>query len=114
MITIYHNPRCRKSREGLELLKQSDRDFEVREYLKEPLSEGEIEKLLKKLQITPVQLIRVNEDLWKKEYREKDLSDRELIRVMAEHPRLIERPIVEKEDRAVIGRPASNIEKLFE
>lgn len=114
MITIYHNARCRKSREGLELLKQADRDFKVREYLKEPLTEEEIEKLLEKLQITPVQLIRTNEDLWKKEYREKDLSDRELIRVMAEHPKLIERPIVEKDDRAVIGRPAPNIEKLFE
>ncbi len=112
MLTIYHNARCKKSREGLEILKNSGKDFEVREYLKEPLSEDELSKLIEKLDITPIQLVRKNEKVWKEDYKEKDLSDEELIRVMVKNPKLIERPIVENENDAVIGRPPSDIEKI--
>lgn len=113
MLKIYHNTRCKKSREGLEILENSGKDFEVRQYLKEPLSEDELEDLIKKLDITPIQLVRKNEKIWKDEYRDKDLSDRELITVMVKHPKLIERPIVEDEKNAVVGRPPSDIEKLL-
>lgn len=113
MLTIYHNTRCRKSREGLEILQNSDKEFEIREYLKDPLTENELEELINKLDITPIQLIRKNEKVWKEEYKGKDLSDRELITVMAKNPKLIERPIVEDDKKAVIGRPPSEIEKLF-
>lgn len=113
MITIYHNARCKKSREGLELLKNSGKEYEVREYLKEPLSETELEKLLEKMSISPIQLVRKNEKIWKEEYKDKDLSDKELIAVMVKHPKLIERPIVENEREAVVGRPASDIEKVL-
>ena len=113
MLKIYHNTRCKKSREGLEILENSGKDFEVRQYLKEPLSETELEELIKKLDITPIQLVRKNEKIWKEEYKNKDLSDRELITVMAKNPKLIERPIVEDERNAVIGRPPSDIEKLL-
>lgn len=113
MITIYHNTRCKKSREGLELLEKSGKEFQVREYLKEPLSEEELEKLLDKMSLSPIQLVRKNEKIWKEEYRDKDLSDKELIHVMVKHPKLIERPIVENEREAVIGRPASDIEKVL-
>ena len=113
MITIYHNARCRKSREGLEILKESGKDFEIREYLKQPLSEKELAALLQKLNMAPIELVRTEEKIWKENYRDRDLSDNELIRIMAEHPKLIQRPVVETDTKAVVGRPASNIEDLI-
>ncbi|TRO66334.1 arsenate reductase (glutaredoxin) [Christiangramia sabulilitoris] len=113
MLKIYHNARCSKSREGLEILEKSGREYEVIEYLKEPLSENELEQLVKKLDIAPIQLVRKNEKVWKENYKDKDLSDRELITVMVKNPKLIERPVVETERKAVIGRPPSDIEKLL-
>lgn len=113
MITIYHNARCSKSREGLQLLKDSGKDFELREYLKEPISEKELSDLIQKLNIAPIELVRTQEKVWKDNYRNRDLSDKELIRVMVENPKLIERPIVVKDNFAVIGRPASRIKELL-
>ena len=113
MITVYHNPRCKKSREGLELVKNSGKDYQVREYLKQPLSEEELANILEKLNFYPMQLIRSNEKIWKENYKNKDLSDKELISVMVENPKLIERPIVEKSNTAVVGRPSSNIEDIL-
>lgn len=113
MLTIYHNARCRKSREGLDMLKESGKQFEIREYLKDPLTEDELTEVIQKLAITPIQLVRKNEKIWKEEYKDKDLSDKELVLAMVKHPKLIERPIVEDEHRAVIGRPASSIENLI-
>ena len=109
MITIYHNARCRKSREGLELLNESGKDFQIREYLKDPVSTEELSTLLEKLGMAPIELVRKDEKLWKEEFKGKDLSDKELIRIMAENPKLIQRPIVVKDNEAVVGRPASRI-----
>jgi arsenate reductase len=114
MITVYHNARCKKSREGLELVKNSGKEYQVREYLKEPLSERELKEILEKLGFYPMQLIRTNEKIWKEEYKNKDLNDRELITVMVKNPKLIERPIVEGKDTAVVGRPSSKIEDLLQ
>lgn len=111
--TIYHNARCRKSREGLELLKVSGKDFEIREYLKEPLTKDELRQILNKLNYTPLQLVRTGEKIWKENYKGKDLSEEELIQAMVEHPKLIERPIVESDHNAVVGRPATEINKLL-
>ncbi len=113
MIKIYHNARCKKSREGLELLNESGRDFEVKEYLKEPVSEEELADLLLKLGMAPIELVRKEEKTWKENYKGKDLSDKELVRVMAENPKLIQRPIVVKGNSAVIGRPAEKIKDLI-
>lgn len=113
MLKIYHNPRCRKSREGLEILKESGKDFEVREYIKNTLDEKELTDLLQKLNMAPVELVRTEEKIWKENYRNRDLSDKELIRVMVDNPKLIQRPIVETRNKAVIGRPASKIEELI-
>lgn len=114
MITIYHNARCRKSREGLEILKASGEDFTIREYLKEPVSEEELTTLLDKLGMAPIELVRTEEKIWKEKYKGKDLSDEELIRVMTANPKLIQRPIVVKAHGAVVGRPASKITELLE
>ena len=113
MTTIYHNTRCRKSREGLEILEKSGNGFQVREYIKEPLTEAEIKDLLEKLKILPIQLVRKGESIWKENFKDRDLSDSEIIRILAENPKLIERPVVEHKGRAVIGRPPSDIEKIL-
>lgn len=113
MITIYHNARCKKSREGLEAVNESGQDFEVREYLKEPLSEEELEEILQKLGMAPIELVRTEEKVWKENYKGKDLNDKELVRVMVENPKLIQRPIVVKDNSAVVGRPAKKIKDLL-
>lgn len=112
-MTIYHNTRCKKSREGLEMLENSGKEFRVREDLKEPLSEKELSDLLEKLTMTPIQLIRTKESIWKEKFQDKDLNDQELINIMTKYPKLIERPIIEGKTAAVIGRPLVNIEKFL-
>lgn len=114
MITVYHNPRCKKSREGLEVIKDTGKEFQVREYLKEELSEQELAQILTKLNMRPFQLVRQNEKLWKEDYKNKDLSDKELLSIMVKNPKLIERPIVETKHKAIVGRPASLITKILE
>lgn len=113
MLTIYHNARCSKSRQGLDALKESGKDFEIREYLKEPVSEKELIELLDKLGMAPIELVRTEEKIWKENYKNKDLSDEELVRVMAANPKLIQRPIVVKDNLAVVGRPATKITDLL-
>ena len=113
MIIIYHNPKCSKSREAMEIIKNSGKEFKIREYLNDPLSEDELNGLLKKLQFSPIQLVRQNESVWKDNFKSLNLSDRDLISIMAKHPKLIERPVVEHDNRAVIGRPSSNIDLIL-
>lgn len=113
MIKIYHNPRCAKSREGLAVLEASGKDFETVLYLKDPLTEKELEEILSYLNISPEELIRKNEPIWKSEFKGKQLSDKALIKAMIEFPKLIERPIVVKGNKAVIGRPVEKIKDLL-
>ena len=113
MIKIYHNPRCRKSREGLQLLKESKQEFKIIEYLKEAPSFDELKSIIHLLGIPPLELIRKNESIWKKNYKGKELTNDEMIRAMTEHPKLIERPIVINKEKAVIGRPPENIEYIL-
>ena len=113
MITIYHNPRCRKSRETLQILVDNNLEFKVIEYLKVQLSKTQIETLINKLGIDPIELVRRNEDIWKKNYKGKELSGNEIVQVLYENPKLIERPIVELNDKAIIGRPPENVLKII-
>lgn len=113
MITVYHNPRCSKSREGLALVQNSGKEFYVREYLKNPFSEEELKMLIEKLKLNPVELVRVKEDVWKNEFKNKEISNEDLIAAMIKYPKLIERPIVEDDEKAVIGRPSENINELL-
>lgn len=105
MITIYHNPRCSKSREGLALLEQSGKKFEVIKYLEDLISEKELKTIISKLGIEPMDLIRKNEAIWKSDYKGKELSDEQIIKAMINNPKLIERPIIVNGNKAVIGRP---------
>ncbi|MDY2586712.1 arsenate reductase (glutaredoxin) [Winogradskyella aquimaris] len=109
MITIYHNPRCRKSREGLTLLEESGKTFEIVKYLEDLLSEEDLKTIISKLDIKPIDLIRKNESTWKSDFKGKELTDEQIIKAMVNHPKLIERPIVVNNDKAVIGRPKERI-----
>ena len=110
---IYHNPRCRKSREGISYLESKKINFEVIDYIKNNLSSEQIRSILKKLQLKPIELVRKNEAIWKEKYKSRDFTDDQLIKILSNEPKLIERPIIVSEKLAVIGRPAENIDKLL-
>jgi len=109
MIVIYHNPKCSKSRETLEILETKKADYKVIKYLNHPLSEEKLGKIIKLLKINPIQLIRKNESIWKENFKHLDFTDEELLKVMAKYPQLIERPIVINGNKATIGRPPKRI-----
>ena len=113
MIKIYHNSRCSKSREGLKVLEDSGKTFEVVKYLEEIPTKEELRNVISCLDIKPINLVRKSEAIWKEKFKNLSLSDEELITAMIEHPKLIERPIVINGNRAVIGRPASNIDAVL-
>jgi len=110
---IYHNPRCTKSRETLQLLKDNNIEIEIVEYLKEVPTYKEIEVLLQKLNMKAIDLVRRGEPVFKEKFKGKNFEEEEWIQLMTEYPKLIERPIVVRGNKAVIGRPPSNVEVLF-
>lgn len=112
MYTVYHNPRCKKSRAGLQHVIDKKLEHRVREYLKEPLTEAELTALVMKLHIKPLELVRTQEAYFRKELKGLNLNDEEWIKVMVENPRLIHRPIVEGKYKAVVGDPVENIDTL--
>ncbi len=113
MITIYHNPRCTKSREGLCELEILNQPFQLRKYLDEPFTKDELEEVIKKLNIKPIELVRTKESIWIENYKNKTLTDVEIINAMLAHPKLIERPIIVKGDKAIIARPKEKIKDLL-
>jgi len=110
---IYHNPRCRKSRETLEIIRSKGVEPEIVEYLKEPLSVDQLTDLIDKLGIDPSELLRKGEAIYKEEFKGKELSEEEWIYAMAEYPVLMERPVVVKGNKAVLGRPPENVNELL-
>ena len=112
MYTIYHNPRCKKSRAGLQHVIEKNIDHKVREYLKDQLSEAELTSLIMKLHVKPIELIRTQEEYYRKELKGLNLNDEEWIKIMVENPKLIHRPIVEGKYKAVVGDPVENIDAL--
>ena len=113
MTTLYHNPRCRKSREALQLLQQANEPIEIVLYLKETLCEDEIKNILGKLEISAIDLVRKNELTWKENYKGKILTEDQIVAAMAKHPKLIERPIALKNGKAIIGRPPQEVLKVL-
>jgi len=110
---IYHNPRCSKSRQGLQILNDLHVDFEVVEYLKTPPTFEEIKEIIRLLDIKPIDLVRKNEAIWKDNFKGKDLSDSAILQAMADFPKLIERPIVINKGKAVVGRPPEIIKSIL-
>jgi arsenate reductase len=109
MIQIYHNQRCGKSRNCLLVLQESEKEFEIINYLTTPPTFDELSELLKKLKFTPIELIRQKEKIWIENYKGKTLTDNQIINAMVENPILIERPIVVKNNQAIIGRDLDQI-----
>ncbi|SHM30826.1 arsenate reductase (glutaredoxin) [Flavobacterium chilense] len=104
MIQIYHNPRCGKSRTCLAFIEQSKQEYEIIQYLTETPTFEELKTLLEKLELQPIQLVRIKEKIWIENYKGKSLTNQEIIQAIVDNPILIERPIVVKNGKAIIGR----------
>jgi len=114
MITIYEKPTCTKCREMNKFLVNRGVDFTKVNYYIEPLSEKKLRELIRKMGIKPRELLRTSESIFRElDLGKKDFSDDEIISLMAQHPDLIQRPIVERGQRAVLGRPVENVEALL-
>ncbi len=112
-VTIYHNPRCGKSRDTLAILTGKGIEPEIVDYLKTPPTREELRGILKKLGMKPEQIVRKGEDVYKQNFSGKILSGDQWLDVLAKNPILIERPIVVKGSKAVIGRPPENVLALL-
>lgn len=113
MIKIYHNPRCSKSRQGVAILEESGKEFEIVKYLDSIPTKEELKDIINLLNISPIDLVRKNEKIWKEEFKGKELSDDEIIVAMVNNPKLIERPIVINKNKAVVGRPPENVSSII-
>lgn len=113
MITIIHNNRCGKSRAALQFLESKGLDFETRLYLENPLSEIEIEDVLEKLNLTADDIIRKNEDIWKEKFSSVSYSQQGLISILANYPKLLQRPIVIKGSKAIVARDLEKLEQFL-
>lgn len=110
---IFHNPRCRKSRETLEIIKSKGVEPELRLYLTDAPNKKELQEVLKKLSMKPSELVRKKESIFVELYKGKDLSEEDYLQAMLDHPKLIERPIVISGDKAILGRPPENVLDLL-
>ena len=112
-IIIYHNPKCSKSRQTLAILEEKGKKPKIINYLEKILTFNELEGLILLLNVKPIELVRTKEIIWQEKFKGKELSDDEIIQAMVDNPKLIERPIVIKGNRALICRPPENVLKLI-
>ena len=113
-ITIYHNPRCSKSRQTLQLIEEKNIEPVIVEYLKTPPTKSELKKILKMLSMKPRDLLRKKEAEYKEQaLDDTSLTDEQIIDIMLAHPKLIERPIVVTADKAALGRPPENVLEII-
>ncbi len=113
-VTIWHNPRCGKSRDGLKLLEEKGIDAEVVKYLDTPPTKDELVEVLKMLGISARELMRTKEAIYKELDLKNENDEDKLIEAMVVNPKLIERPVVIKDGKAAIGRPLENIEAILD
>ncbi len=113
MLKIYHNPRCKTSRAGLEVLKASGKEFEIVEYLKMPLTANEIRSLIRKTGLQAKDVVRTQEAYYKENLKGKNLTEEQWIEAITIEPKLLQRPIVETDHKAVIAKPVENIHSLW-
>jgi arsenate reductase len=113
MITIYHNPRCSKSRNALSSIKNAEKEFMVVEYLSQQFSEDTLRSLLQKLNIRPEELVRKNEAIFQENFKGKTYNDVEWIKILVENPKLIQRPIVESNSRAIVARDEESVNYIL-
>lgn len=109
-LMIFHNPRCKHSRAGLDYLKSKTDSYKIREYLKEPLTKGEVKEILLKTNLQPIDIVRKQEDYFKKNLKDKNFNKDEWIKIIVENPRLLHRPIVVGRLKALIANPPEKID----
>ena len=114
MYLIYHNPRCKKSRAGLQFLEENGLTFEIKKYLDEGLTADELKAVFEKMGRRPGEMIRKQEEVYKKQYKGKQLTDDEWIEAIIKNPKLLNRPIVVHGDKAVWGDPPENIKAIMD
>jgi arsenate reductase len=110
---IYHNTRCSKSRNTLQIITDAGKKVEIIDYLKNPPSKKELKEILSMLDMSAEAIVRKGEAIYKEQFKGKELSEDEWIEAMIAHPKLIERPIVVSGNKAVIGRPPENVKALL-
>ena len=110
---IYHNPRCKKSREGLQFIREKGLEVQVIDYIKNPISENELKGIVMKLGKRPVEIVRTQEEYFRKNLKGLHFTDEEWIKILAENPKLIQRPIVVEKHKAVIAQPPEKIIQLL-
>lgn len=113
MITIYHNPRCSKSRECETFLGASGKDVRVINYMQTPFTKEELTKVISLLDIKPIELVRKNETIWKELFKDRKMTDSQVINALLKHPKLIQRPIVVSGDKAIIARPLELLDSIL-
>jgi len=112
-IKIYHNPKCAKSRKGLNYLKLKTTDFVISEYIKNGITLEELKEVVLKLNVKPSTLVRENEEIFKKELKGRNFTDDEWLIIIRENPKLLKRPLIVGKHKAVFGDPVENIDILF-
>jgi arsenate reductase len=113
-ITVYQKPTCTTCRQVYAALREAGVDIEAVDYYTDPLTVDQLRSLIRKMQITPRDLLRTREDVYKKlKLGERDVDDDELIQLMVRYPDLMQRPIVEKDNRAILARPADRIKQIL-
>lgn len=114
MIQIYHNPRCGKSRSCLAFIEQTNQEYEIIPYLTETPDFNELKALFKKLNLEAIELVRTKEKIWIENYKGKELTNDQIIQAMTDYPILIERPIVIKDGKAIIGRDLEKVASFLD
>jgi arsenate reductase (glutaredoxin) len=112
-LKIYHNPRCKKSRAGLAFLERKTTDFETVQYINQGLTEEQLREILLKLNKKPSEIVRTQEEIYKKELKGRSFTDDEWIKIIIENPKLLQRPIVVSKHKAVLGQPPEEIDKIL-
>ena len=110
---LVHNPRCRKSREALNYIKELNIDFEVVLYMKEGLELNILKSIIIKIGIDPKDMVRIQEKTWKENYRSKHYNSNEILEILNKHPNLIKRPVFINNNKGVIAIPYTEIDKII-
>ena len=113
-LEVWHNKSCSKSNEAFQILRQLEGTLEVVEYMKEAITVEKLEELLTKLDLKASEIVRTKEKLYQEKYKDKKLSNKKWMEILAKHPELIERPIVISGDKAVIARPIEKINTIID
>ncbi|WP_255424489.1 arsenate reductase (glutaredoxin) [Apibacter sp. HY039] len=113
IITIYHNPRCSKSREALDFLREKFKEIHIINYMQTGINVDTLKELVNLLQIQPMALVRTNESLWNEQFKDMHLEEIELLEILSKNPQLIQRPVIINGNKAVIGRPKENINLIL-